>query len=107
MPRIFAFPVCMVFVDGVAEGWQPIKAKPSHVALIRKVWHRGVATCRSMDAPYVDVPALEVREGGAVAAPTPYTTGLGLPLSRALAKAGGTLGHSVFRSIWRTLASCH
>jgi hypothetical protein len=72
----------------LAEGWQPIKASPSHVAAIRKVWHRGVATLRSMDAPFVPVPAPEVREGGMVAAPTPYTTGLGLPLSRALAKAG-------------------
>ena len=77
------------------ESWLPIQAPPEYVVRMRSLWldcmHSfSIDAVSSQDvdaAAYTVVPAVPEASGGT--GPTPFSTGLGLPLSRALAKAGG------------------
>ncbi len=68
------------------ESWQPIKASAAHIRHMWDVWFasrdRAVQSSESFEAAQ---PPLHAEADG----PTPHSTGLGLPLARALAKAGG------------------
>ena len=63
-----------------------------HIALCRYTLSQGRAIAADSLVAYATVPP-PARAEGVDSGPTPYTTGLGLPLSRALARAGnGWLG---------------
>ncbi len=86
---------CVSLSPVLAESWQPIQASASYVAKIREVWAHTVTNSEqptssvSLDSgSFTVVPARPV-EDGSEEGPTAHSTGLGLPLSRALAKAGG------------------
>ena len=55
---------------------------------MRSAWQVAQARAATDGAPFTDVPPV-LTGSDDCGGPTPHTTGLGLPLSRALAKAGG------------------
>ncbi len=74
-----------------AESWQPCRADPAHIARCRAFLQQAAAVGAGDVGAFI--PVLPPAGGEPGSGPTPYTTGLGLPLSRALARAGnGWLG---------------
>jgi hypothetical protein len=70
-----------------ADGWGAIKASPIHQSHCRSIWEQAGREYSADDTPFETIRGEDSAASGPGA--TPYTTGLGLPLSRALAKAGG------------------
>ncbi len=86
----------------VAESWRPTTASPEYIHRLRSLWRVALGVSRADPSPPVAIPPLT---GAHESAPTPYTTGLGLPLSRALAKAGnGWLVRAV--RVWGCTVLC-
>ena len=70
-----------------ADGWGAIKASPIHQSHCRSIWEQAGREYSADGTPFETIRGEDSAASGPGA--TPYTTGLGLPRSRALAKAGG------------------
>jgi hypothetical protein len=82
-------PLWRACVPGPAESWRPIHADPAHIARCRGILQQAGCLAAACQEPFTDLAAT----AAPVTGPTRYTTGLGLPLSRALARAAnGWLG---------------